>query len=46
MVAFAIVKPIAESANRDLRKAVRASGATIADLPSSEQLVVWAFPWL
>jgi hypothetical protein len=46
IVAFGIVKPIAESANRDLRKAVRASGATIADLPSSEQLVAWAFSWL
>jgi hypothetical protein len=41
MVALGIVEPIAENANRDLRKAVRAAGATMADLPSPEQPVAW-----
>ena len=45
-VALGIIEPIAESAKVDLRQAVRLAGAAIADLPSPEQLVAWAFPWL
>jgi hypothetical protein len=46
VVALGIVAGIAEDADRDLRDAVRAAGARMSDIPSPEQLVAWAFPWL
>lgn len=37
---------VAESSARDLTETLREQGATMADVPSHETLVSWAFPWL
>jgi hypothetical protein len=46
VVAFGIWEGMTEDADRELRAAVRAAGAKMSDVPSMEQLVAWAFPWL
>jgi hypothetical protein len=37
---------VVQSSARTLTEELRAVGATMADVPSAEQLVTWAFPWL
>jgi hypothetical protein len=37
---------VIETSVRALTEELREIGATMADVPSAEQLVTWAFPWL
>jgi hypothetical protein len=37
---------VVETSARALTEELRDIGATMADVPTAEQLVTWAFPWL
>lgn len=37
---------VVQDSARTLTEELRAIGATMADVPSAEQIITWAFPWL
>jgi hypothetical protein len=44
--ALGFIAGVAQDSARTFTEELRAIGATMADVPSAEQLVTWAFPWL
>jgi hypothetical protein len=44
--ALGFIAGVVQDSARTLTEELRAVGATMADVPSAEQLVTWAFPWL
>jgi hypothetical protein len=44
--AIGVIGGVNESSTRTLTEALRSVNATMADVPSPETLVSWAFPWL
>jgi hypothetical protein len=46
MISFGLLEGFAEDSTRDLAETLREVDATMADVPSPEKLVSWAFPWL
>lgn len=46
MTALGLSADVAESTESEFASAVRAAGATMADVPRPEAVVAWAFPWL
>jgi hypothetical protein len=44
--ALGLMAGVTQDSARTLTEELRAIGATMSDVPSAEQLVTWAFPWL